>query len=182
MRNQRTRSQIVIRLGARALAATVVGLGTLCVERAGSPGGGGAVDSGHGMAAAVRSAGGPHQPVELEVVGQIGGASRDVAIEGHYAYFGVGPRLWVMDVSDPTRPVTVGYSDVLPAIIMAVDVSGLTAYVSTNLGDLWTLDISDPAEPRPLGQLVTPGWAVAVDVVGAMAFVADWEDGLQVVT
>ena len=37
----------------------------------------------------------------IELVGQIGGETNAVAVQGSYAYVGVGPRLVVVDVSSP---------------------------------------------------------------------------------
>ena len=41
----------------------------------------------------------------VEFVGQIGGSTYTVFVEGDYAYIGVGPRLTILDVSNPTFPL-----------------------------------------------------------------------------
>jgi hypothetical protein len=66
----------------------------------------------------------------VELVGQIGGAVYAVAVQGRYAYVGVGPRLVVVDVGDPARPVAVGRTGVLPGVVWDVAVSGTYAYVA----------------------------------------------------
>jgi hypothetical protein len=43
----------------------------------------------------------------VEFVGQIGGATRAVSIQGDYAYIGLGPRLAVLDISNPAAPTVV---------------------------------------------------------------------------
>jgi hypothetical protein len=53
-------------------------------------------------------------PPTLVLFGQTGGATRAVAVQGDYAYLNVGPRLVILDVADPTRPVVAGQSAVLP--------------------------------------------------------------------
>jgi hypothetical protein len=40
----------------------------------------------------------------VELLGQIGGATYAIAVQGDYVYLGVGPRLMVMDVSSPANP------------------------------------------------------------------------------
>jgi len=70
----------------------------------------------------------------VELVGQIGGAVLAVAVEGRYAYVGVGPRLVVLDVADPARPVEVGRTDMLPGVVEGVAVSGSYAYVADDEG------------------------------------------------
>ena len=39
-------------------------------------------------------------PVAVELVAQTGGVTNAVAVQGNYAYAGVGPRLIVLDTSD----------------------------------------------------------------------------------
>ena len=39
--------------------------------------------------------------VGLELIGQLGGATFGVAVQDDYAYIGIGPRLVVLDVSQP---------------------------------------------------------------------------------
>ncbi len=52
----------------------------------------------------------------VELVGQIGGRVQAVAVQGGYAYIGVGPRLVVVDVSNPAAPRKVGETGVLPGV------------------------------------------------------------------
>ncbi|HEX8682149.1 MAG TPA: hypothetical protein VF707_07545, partial [Ardenticatenaceae bacterium] len=39
----------------------------------------------------------------VEVVAQTGGQSRAVAVQGNYAYLGVGPSLHILNVIDPAH-------------------------------------------------------------------------------
>ncbi len=55
-----------------------------------------------------RSAPQQQQAENVEFIGQIGGVTYAVAVQGTYAYIGVGPRLVILDVSDPARPRMVG--------------------------------------------------------------------------
>ncbi|MBC8254828.1 MAG: hypothetical protein H8E35_12500 [Ardenticatenia bacterium] len=110
-----------------------------------------------------------------EVVGQIGGPVYAVAVQGNYAFVGIGPRLVVLDISDSMHPAFVGQTGVLPGSVSAVA-------DGTN-GGLRVVDVSDPASPSELGFYYTPGSAAAVAVSGSMAYVADagsW-DGSQYV-
>jgi len=50
----------------------------------------------------------------VDFVGQIGGASKAVAIQGTYAYLGVGLRSVVLDISNPASPVVIGKSLPMP--------------------------------------------------------------------
>ena len=103
-----------------------------------------------------------------------------MAVQGRYAYVGVGPRLVVVDVGDPTRPVAVGGTGLLPDAVMGVAVSGAYAYVADGSGGLRVVDVSDPASPREVGSYGTPLYAYGVAVSGAYAYVADGSGGLVI--
>jgi hypothetical protein len=47
----------------------------------------------------------------LCIVGQIGGPNNAVAIQGSYAYIGVGPRLVILNIAGPGRYIVRLYSD-----------------------------------------------------------------------
>ncbi len=49
----------------------------------------------------------------VELVGQVGGAAWAVAVQGNYAYAAIGPRLVILNISDPANPTAVGRTDVL---------------------------------------------------------------------
>ena len=101
------------------------------------------------------------------------------AVVGNYAYlieeYG---NLRVMDISNPAYPVEVGsYTerDVLDAAI-----AGNYAYLIAD-GDLAVLDISNPFKPSEVGFYATPGSARDVAVAGNHAYVADNDEGLQII-
>ena len=120
----------------------------------------------------------------VELVGQIGGASLAVAVRGDYAYLGVGPRLIVLDVRDPAHPLKVGETGLLPDIVQDVAVLGSHAYVADYGSGLRIVDVSDPAHPTEVGSYDTPGSASGVAVSGSHAYVADsdsWYSGLRII-
>jgi PKD repeat protein len=117
----------------------------------------------------------------VELVGQIGGATYAVAVQGSYAYIGVGPRLVILDVSDPAHPAVIGQTGVLPGIVQGVAVSGNYAYVADGGGGLRIINISDPAHPSEVGFYDTPGVAYGVAVSGNYAYVADGGAGLRII-
>lgn len=94
----------------------------------------------------------------------------------------------ILEVSDPARPAQLG-SLPLPGQIEAVQVAGNLAYladggrynsVGTFLGGgLRVVDVSDPSNPVMFGGLTTEIGANDVQVVGNLAYLADWE-GLRV--
>jgi hypothetical protein len=54
----------------------------------------------------------------IELAGQIGGLVSTIAVDGRYAYVGVGPRIAVLDLEDPTGLRPVAWSAILPAPVV----------------------------------------------------------------
>jgi hypothetical protein len=134
--------------------------------------------SGGGLAATAAT------PRTLELVSQMGGPTYAAVVEGNLLYFGVGPRLVIWDVSDPTAPVLLGQTGMLRDVVVDIDVAGGFAYLACERGGLRVVDVSDPAAPREVGSYQIDGLpteAFAVDVVGYTAYVADRLRGLRVV-
>jgi hypothetical protein len=120
-------------------------------------------------------------------VGHIGGATDAVAVQGSYAYIGEGPRLTILDISNPLSPIVVGKTVPLPSTVKDVAISGSYAYVATLGAGLRVLDVSTPANPTEVGFYDTPGGAREVAVATGdpqghtYAYVADEGAGLRVV-
>lgn len=121
------------------------------------------------------------QGVRMELVGQIGGDISAVAVQGDYAYIGVGPRLVVLDVSDPAHPTMVGQSGVLPGIVLSMAVSGNYVYVISSESNLHILDVSDPTRPARVGFGFLRWLARDVAVAGGYAYVAGGSGGLRII-
>ncbi|MCP4540744.1 MAG: hypothetical protein GY832_26700 [Chloroflexi bacterium] len=118
---------------------------------------------------------------DIELVGQIGGDTRAVVVSGTLAYAGIGPRLVVLDISDPVVPVVMGRSEVLPDFVYGIAVAGNYAYVADKGSGLYVIDISDLAAPAVVGSYDTPGMASEVAVAGNYAYIADGSGGLLIV-
>ena len=127
------------------------------------------------------SAAQPAQPTGWQVVGQIGGPTQAVAVQGDYAYVGVGLRLVVLDVTNPATPTGVGATAPFPYFVEDIAIAGTRAYVAAGGAGLRVVDVSDPASPIELGAWDSPGYAEGVDVSGNTAYLADGPYGLRVV-
>ncbi len=100
-----------------------------------------------------------------------------------YAYVGrLGVSgLRVIDVSDPTAPVEVGFVDT-PGFAYAVAVAGGYAYVADDGRGLRVIDVSSTRRRRSRSASSTrPGYAYGVAVAGGYAYVADDDSGLRVI-
>jgi len=118
---------------------------------------------------------------QVELVGHLGGATRAVAVQGNYAYIGEGPRLTVLDVSEPASPSMAGKTIPLPGVVEDVAVTENTAYVAAGQAGLRVVDISNPTNPTEVGDCDLFGTARDVTVGGGYAYVAVGESGLCVV-
>jgi hypothetical protein len=86
-------------------------------------------------------------PIWAELLAQMGGSTWAVAVQGGYAYVGIGPRLTVLYAADPAHSTLVGQTDVLPAVVKGVVVAGGYAYVADAESGLRVVDVMDPAAP-----------------------------------
>lgn len=93
----------------------------------------------------------------LERVAQLGGSIFGIAVAGDLAYVGIGPRVGVIDIRQPTTPQLVSQSEPLPgSITHLITISDEVLVV--NAGKyLVTMDISDPYNLKPSQQLVLDG-------------------------
>ncbi|HRQ41099.1 MAG TPA: hypothetical protein PLD25_24545 [Chloroflexota bacterium] len=108
----------------------------------------------------------------FQVVDQLGGRINTVTVQDGIAYVGVGPRLWLLDVSQPETPAALGQSDILPGLIQRIAVLNDTAYVLTNdESGFWIVDVSHPKQPQIVDFFET---ALAVN------FLQEWNGRLYV--
>ena len=117
----------------------------------------------------------------LHMVGQVGGRTEDVAVQGDYAYVAVGLRLVVLDVSQPITPTEIGSTTPFPQFVAGVTVSGTLACVADGMAGLRIVDVSNPSAPVEIGVYDTPGYAEDIAVAGQYAYVADGHCGLRIV-
>ena len=66
----------------------------------------------------------------VELVGQIGGIPWAIATVDNYVYIGIGPRLVILDITNPSAPAVIGQSEILPSVIRGLTVMGNTAYIA----------------------------------------------------
>jgi len=114
-------------------------------------------------------------------VGQLGGFTQAVAVQGRYAYVGVGLRTMVLDVSDPASPQEVGGSPPFSDSVRDIAVSGSIAYVAAGVAGLRVLDVTDPTHPTEIGSLQSRGYAEGVAVAGTTVLLANGPYGLRVI-
>jgi len=128
------------------------------------------------------NAAGPTADAEnVEFVGQVGGRTNAVAVQGNYAYIGEGPSLTILDITDPASPTVVGRTAHLFGLVSDVAVAGGYAYVAAYGAGLRVVDVSTPSNPTVVGDCDTGGDARGVAVAGGYAYLAVGDAGLCVV-
>jgi len=115
----------------------------------------------------------------VEFLAQIGGEPYAIAVQGTYAYVGVGPNLFVLDIANPAIPQVAGHL-LLPDTVRGVAVVGNYAYVGNRWSGLRVIDISEPTDPLEVGSWQLGGWAHGVAVAGEDAYLAT-SDGLSII-
>jgi hypothetical protein len=118
---------------------------------------------------------------KLTLQGQIGGSSYAVDVQGYYAYLGVGPRVYVLDISDPSAPEKLGESAVMPGVVRSVIASGDHVFVAAGKGYLHILDVSDPSQPVEVASVLENSYAQGLALDGNTLYIADNPFGLRVV-
>ena len=113
---------------------------------------------------------GPIPAANVELVGQIGGTVNAVALQGQYAYIGEGPRLTILDVSDPASPALAGTTELLPDIVTGVAVAGQVAYIVERSCGIRVIDLSVPGHPAAVGSCIAA--AEAISIAGRYAYAA----------
>ena len=117
----------------------------------------------------------------VEFVGQIGGVTATVAVDGNYAYIGVQTRLVILDITSPVAPVVVGQTMITTDLVAGLAVSSGYAYVANGSRGLRVLNVNNPTAPIEVGYYDTPGYASDVTISDGYAYVADGTSGLRVV-
>jgi hypothetical protein len=90
--------------------------------------------------------------INLDKVDQIGGSSQALTVQGSWVYLGVGQRLILLDVSNPSKPLWLAQSNILDGIINSIAISGSYIYLATPTS-LVVLEVSDNQSLITVAQL-----------------------------
>lgn len=116
----------------------------------------------------------PAQPHDTEsLMKQMGGRSRAIAKQGDYVYLGIGSRLDVIDVQDPTNPIQVGQTEPLTKTFFSLHMIGDLAIAPVSY-NLYIFDLSNPQSPTltqtyPISSVMVNDFVIS----GTVAFVSE---------
>jgi len=108
----------------------------------------------------------------LRLASAIGGSGADaVAMADGFAYVGMGPRLVVLDISDPAAPKRTAELR-LASVPVALAVEGDLLAVVGQDGSVTLVAVDDPRRPLRLTELPLPRDAFDVALAGTKAYIA----------
>lgn len=109
------------------------------------------------------------------------GFVNDVAVSGTYAYTGSN-GFRVLDVSDSTHPVEVGFADIDGSLVEVAGNSVVvySPYSMTANNTFYTMDVSDPTNPVSLDSYTCPAMTWDLVVKDDLVFIACWWDGVRI--
>ena len=109
------------------------------------------------------------------------GFVNDVSISGSYAYTGSN-GFRVLDISDSTHPVEVGFADIDGSLVEVADNSVVvySPYSMTANNTFYTIDVSDPTTPVILDSYTCPAMTWDLVVKDNLVFIACWWDGVRI--
>ncbi len=121
-------------------------------------------------------------PTEIGFAEKRGQFPVSIVLEGNHAFMTDHTGLQILDVTDPTNPLTVGIFET-PGFAFDVAVSSQVAYVADygDSGGLWVVDVSDPSSPVGVEHLDTGSRTRRVVAADEMIYVGDDNLGLLVI-
>jgi hypothetical protein len=121
----------------------------------------------------------PSQPFEIGKTQPFPAIVDDIEVVGNYLYIADGQAgLRVVDISIPSDPIEIGFYDTQDAF--RIDVSVGYAYIADR-SSLVIVNISNPAYPTYVGSYISPRDCWDVVVMGSLAYVIDYFQGLRIV-
>lgn len=109
------------------------------------------------------------------------GFVNDVSVSGNYLYTGSN-GLRVLDISDSTHPVQVGFAGIDGSLVEYAGDSLVIycPYSMTSNNTVHVMDVSDPANPFSLDSYTSPVMTWDLVVKDSLAYVACWWDGVRI--
>jgi len=126
----------------------------------------------------------PSLPVQLDNYAPSGIDFWNPFAYGDFVYIGNhgsgGGELRILNVNNPSNIVQVGVFDD-QSIIYSSYASGNKVYLADYRNGLVVIDVTLPISPVKIAQYFDGGHAIDVDVISNIAYVADGNDGLEII-
>lgn len=126
----------------------------------------------------------PFYPVQIGSYIPVGVDFWNPFVYGDYVYIGNhapdGGELRIFDVSDPSQIIQIGLYDE-ESSVFATYVNGAFAYLADYKKGLVVVNISNHSNPTKIAQFFNGGHAVDIHVIDNIAYIADADDGLEII-
>ena len=116
----------------------------------------------------------------IQLLNQVGGVSNAVEVQNGKAYVGVGPRLFIFDVSHPDDPIILGKTTPLPNLIKRIAININYTFIICRSNGLHIIDTSNPGKPFEIGYIETFSDPQDLVVSGNIVYLVD-NKGLRVI-
>jgi hypothetical protein len=117
----------------------------------------------------------------LELIGQIGGDSSAIALVGDYAFLGVGPRIYILDISLPQHPKFISSSPVAGrGTVIAIQVIGTNVYAITGEADFLIVTYDEQYNFTTIASIELPEKVFDFILNGDFAYLAAGKAGILV--
>ncbi|HPG41938.1 MAG TPA: NosD domain-containing protein [bacterium] len=113
----------------------------------------------------------------LTKIADIGGQSRDIALNGYYAYTGEGNKLVILDVSNPAAPQLLSRLKLGESEIYNITASNDLVFVCTEYSGSFIIDVANPHTPAIAAHLPYTGWSFKSCLAGNYAILARGTNG-----
>lgn len=94
---------------------------------------------------------------QLTKITNLGGQTRDIAVNGNYVYTAEGNKLVILDVSNPASPQLLSKTTLENRIIDDINVHNNLVFVCTEYSSSYIIDVSNPHAPVIASHLVNGG-------------------------
>ncbi|RPI34359.1 MAG: hypothetical protein EHM70_03115 [Chloroflexota bacterium] len=116
----------------------------------------------------------------MSVLGQIGGMSLAMAKYGSHLLLGAGPRVLVIDTTDPTNPVQVSQTEPFNAFVNQLVIVQHYAYILLQDAHAHILDVQDPTDLQEVGSFDLGGSIWFSRIVGNRMYLIYPKGGLAI--
>jgi hypothetical protein len=116
----------------------------------------------------------------VPTVGRLGGANVGVTKSGNFAYLGVGAGMQVLDVTDESNPIPLGFVNTADLAGRNIIASGAYVYYGGAKGGVSIVDVSDPENPLVVAQIPAGEYIWLIDLYEGHLYIADDLNNLQI--
>lgn len=119
--------------------------------------------------------------LNIKVTGQTGGSTVAACWHGSYLYFGIGPRIGMIDATKAAEPILAGQTGPFAGFIASLYMDGNLLFAGAGEGGMIILNISDPLNPVPVSTVSEKfTYITSIAKYGNFCFLAAGSNGVLI--